>query len=59
MLVIYVCLFVAVSLLVESTTSGSVFAQGTTECDAAEASKEAQTIAERLELISTIQRFLN
>lgn len=59
MLVIYVCLFVAVSLLVESTTSGSVFAQGTTESDAAEASKEAQTIAERLELISTIQRFLN
>lgn len=59
MLVIYVCLLVAVSLLVESTTSGSVFAQGTTESAAAEASEEAQNTGESLELISTIQSLLN
>lgn len=59
MLVIYVCLLVAVSLLVESTTTGSVFAQGTTESDAAEASEEAQNTAEPLEIISTIQSLLN
>ncbi|MPZ06975.1 MAG: hypothetical protein GEU26_11275 [Nitrososphaeraceae archaeon] len=59
MLIIYVCLLVAVSLLVDSMTSGSVFAQGTTESDAAEASEEAQDTAEPLELICTIQSLLN
>lgn len=59
MLVIYVCLLVAVSLLVDSMTIGSVSAQGTTKSDATEASEEAQNTAKPLELISTIQSLLN
>ena len=59
MLVIYVCLLVAVSLLVDSMTIGSVSAQGTTKSDSTEASEEAQNTAKPLELISTIQSQLN
>jgi hypothetical protein len=59
MLVIYVCDLVAVSLLVNSMTIGSVSAQGTTKSDATEASEEAQNTPKPLELISTIQSLLN
>ena len=54
MLVIYVCVLVAVSLLVDSMTIGSVSAQGTTKSDATEASEEAQSTPKPLEEISTI-----
>ncbi len=59
MLVIYVCVLVAVSLLVDSMTIGSVSAQGTTKSDATEASEEAQNTPKPLEQISTIQSLLN
>ena len=45
-----VCL-VAVSLLVDSMTIGSVSAQGTTKSDATEASEEAQNTPKPLEEI--------
>ena len=59
MLVIYVCVLVAVSLLVNSMTIGSLSAQNTTKSDATEASEEAQNTPKPLELISTIQSLLN
>jgi|GEM_PF-1276390 len=59
MLVIYVCVLVAVSLLVDSMTIDSVSAQGTTKSDATEASEEAQNTPKPLEEISTIQSLLN
>jgi hypothetical protein len=59
MLVIYVGVLVAVSLLVNSMTIGSVSAQGTTKSDATETSEEAQNTPKLLELISTIQSLLN
>lgn len=55
---IYMCLLVAISLSMGSMTTNSVYAQGTTESDAA-ASEEAQSTSEPLELISTIQSLLN
>jgi len=59
MLVIYVCVLVAVSLLVDSMTIGSVSAQGTTKSDATEASEEARNTPKPLQEISTIQSLLN
>lgn len=56
--VIYMCLLVAISLSMDSMTTNSAYAQGTTESDAA-ASKEAQSTSEPQELISTIQSLLN
>ncbi|MGC1133416.1 MAG: hypothetical protein WA941_11370 [Nitrososphaeraceae archaeon] len=56
---IYVCVLVAVSLLVDSMTIGSVSAQGTTKSDATEASEEARNTPKPLEEISTIQSLLN
>jgi hypothetical protein len=58
-LVIYVCVLVAVSLLVDSMTIDSVSAQGTTKSNATEASEEAQNTPKPLEEISTIQSLLN
>lgn len=58
LLVIYMCLLVAISLSMDSMTTNSAYAQGTTESDAA-ASKEAQSTSEPQELISTIQSLLN
>lgn len=59
MLVIYVCVLVAVSLLVDSMTIGSVSAQGTAKSDATEASEEARNTPKPLQEISTIQSLLN
>lgn len=56
--VIYMCLLVAISLSMDSMTTNSAYAQGTTESDAA-ASEEAQSSSEPQELISTIQSLLN
>jgi hypothetical protein len=56
--VIYTSLLAAISMSLGSMTFNPVFAQGTTESDAA-ADEEAQSTSEPTELISTIQSLLN
>jgi hypothetical protein len=58
MFVTYMSLLAAISLFASSMAINSAFAQDTTESDAA-AGEEAQSTAEPLELISTIQSLLN
>jgi hypothetical protein len=56
--VIYTSLLAAISMSLGLMTYSPVFAQGTTESDAA-AGEEAQSTSEPTELISTIQSLLN
>ena len=56
--VIYMSLLAAISMSLGLMTFNPVFAQGTTESDAA-GGEEAQSTSEPTELISTIQSLLN